>query len=163
MHRAVVTFCMVLLVLFVLTLISMPQVPNPIAVHFDSTNAPDHWVSRDFYRGVILLNIVGAPLLLFWLMGWIPRFTGGKGQVPESDYWFDRVRRKQTYDFLLQHASWLGTMTAAVIYVIHVLILQANVTQPPQLSSNRLITAILFYVCGLAWWTSTFFRHFRKR
>ncbi len=162
MHRAVVTFCMVLLVLLLLTLNSMPQVPNPIAVHFDATNAPDHWVSRQFYVNVVLINIMGAPLLLFWLMGWMPRLTGGRGQVPNSDYWFDRERRKQTYDFLLQHASWLGSMTAAVIYVIHILILRANVIKPPQLSSDRLVTVILIYLFGLAWWTSAFFRHFKR-
>jgi len=162
MNRAVLTFLIVLVVLVCLTLNSMPQVPNPVAVHFNATNAPDGWTSQNAYRIAVLAALVGAPVLLVWLMGWMPRLTSGKGQVPDHHYWFDPARRRETYTFLLQHASWLGSMTAAVIYVFHILILRANALDPPQLSSERLITVILIYLFGLAWWTTAFLRHFKR-
>jgi hypothetical protein len=145
-----------------LTLNSMPDGPRLIAVHFNAANAPDVWVSGRSYRILVLLSLIGGPLLLVWLMGWMPRLTNGKGQVPDHEYWFDRVRCKDTYAFLLQHACWLGSMTAAAIYVIHISILQANAHNPPQLSPDRLLTMAVIYVCGLVWWTAAFFRHFRK-
>ena len=110
----------------------------------------------------MLLSLTAVPLGLVWLMGWMPRFTNGRGQVPDNEYWFDTVRRKDTYAFLLQHACWLGSMTAAAIYVTHILILRANAVTPPRLSSDRLVFMVVTYACGLLWWTAAFFGHFKK-
>src|SRR6516225_4190095 len=94
--------------------------------------------------------------------GGLPRLTSGKGFIPNNQYWFADERKQQTESFLLQHSSWLGTMTAAVIYGIHVFLTRANELNPPKLSTDRLLIMIFFYLCGLAWWTTAFFRHFQK-
>jgi uncharacterized membrane protein len=75
MNRAISTFTIVLVVLALLTLNSMPERPKLIAMHFNAANAPDVWVSRRTYRILVLLSLIGGPLLLVWLMGWMPRLA----------------------------------------------------------------------------------------
>jgi uncharacterized membrane protein len=162
MNRPVFSFVSLLMVLVLLTLSNTVDVPNPIAVHFDAANAPDGWTSDNIYRIVVLISLIGLPLLLVALLGWMPRSTSGKGQVPDHEYWFEEVRRKETYTFLLGHACRVASMTAAAIYVTHILILRANALNPPRLSSDRLIALMVIYVCGLAWWTAAYLRHFKK-
>src|SRR5947207_15149655 len=53
-------------------------------------------------------------------MAGLPRFTKGRGQIPDCEYWFAVNRQRQTEVFLLQHACWLGTLTVAVVYGIHI-------------------------------------------
>lgn len=139
-----------------------PGVPENVAIHFNAKNEADAWVARDQYRILILLCLVGLPLLLVWVMGWLPRLTGGKGQIPDHEYWFADERRDETERFLLAHACWLGTITVAVIYGVHISIQRANAAAPATLASDQLLTMLLVYVCGLGWWITSFLRHFDK-
>ena len=158
----IVGFSALIVVFAVLIFNSIGDLPAKVAVHFDANSAPDGWVSREKYGIFALLFLVGLPLGLFAVMAGLPRLTGGKGLIPNSEYWFADERKQQTESFLLQHSCWLGTMTAAVIYGVHVLLMRANELDPPKLSTDRFLVMIFFYLCGLAWWTTAFLRHFQK-
>jgi hypothetical protein len=151
-----------MVVFAVLTFNSIGNLPNNVAVHFDANSAPDRWVSREQYGIFAFLFLIGLPLILFAMMAGMPRLTDGKGFIPNNKYWFADERKQQTNSFLLQHSSWLGTMTAGVLYGIHVLLTRANELDPAKLSTDRFLIMIFFYLCGLAWWTTAFFRHFQK-
>jgi uncharacterized membrane protein len=138
------------------------ELPDTVAVHFDASGSADGWASRNTYQILILLLLTGLPLLLVWLMAGLPRLTNGRGQIPDNDYWFEKARRRETEAFLLAHACWLGSMTVAVVYGIHVSILRANALTPPTLATSRLLTIIGIYLIGLVWWTSSFLRRFHK-
>ena len=99
---------------------------------------------------------------LFWLVAGLPRYTNGKGQIPNCEYWFAQERRHLTESFLISHACWLGCLTVAVVYGIHISILRANAITPPVLATDRLITMVVVYLCGLVWWTAAFLRHFQS-
>ncbi len=162
MSRASLIFSALIVVLAVLTFNSIGDLPAKVAVHFDANNAPDGWVSRAEYGFYALLFLIGLPLILFAAMAGLPHLTGGRGQIPNPEYWFATERKQQTKNYLIEHSSWLGTMTAAVIYGMHLMLMKANELSPPKLSSDRLLTMIFVYSCGLIWWTITFFRHFQK-
>jgi len=162
MSRASFVFSALIVVLAVLIFNSIGDLPAKVAVHFDANSAPDRWVSREQYGIFALLFLIGLPLILFAVMAGLPSLTGGKGFVPNNEYWFADERKQQTKSFLLQHSSWLGTMTAAVIYGTHVLVMRANELNPPKLSTDRFLIMIFFYLCGLGWWTIAFLRHFQK-
>ena len=142
---------------------SIEGLPEKIAIHFDANGAADSWTTREAYRVFVLLSLSGLPLLLVWVMAGLPRLTQGRGQIPDSEYWFAVNRQQQTEAFLLRHACWLGTLTVAVVYGTHVLITRANAINPPMLATDRLLTMIFVYLFGLVWWTVAFLRHFRKR
>jgi uncharacterized membrane protein len=162
MSRASFVFSALIVVFAVLIFSSIGSLPAKVAVHFSANSAPDGWVSREEYGIFALLFVIGLPLILFIIMAGLPRLTRGKGFIPNNEYWFADERKQQTESFLLQHSSWLGTMTAAVIYGIHVFLTRANELNPPKLSTDRLLIMIFLYLCGLAWWTTAFFRHFQK-
>lgn len=162
MGRASFFFSALVVVFAVLTFNSIGDLPTNVAVHFDANSAPDGWVSRTEYGIFSILFLIGLPLILFGIMAGLPRLTNGKGQIPNNEYWFAEERKQQTETFLLKHSSLLGTMTVAVLYGMHVLIVRANELNPPKLSTDRFLTMTFFYVCGLVWWSVAFVRHFQK-
>ena len=162
MSRAFFIFTALLIVLSVVTFNNVGHLPAQVAVHFDANNAPNGWLTREQYGFYVLLALVGLPLILFGTMAGLPHLTGGKGQIPNHDYWFAAERKQQTRNYLLEHSSWLGTMTVAVIYGLHVIVLRANELSPPKLASDRVLTMTFVYSCGLVWWAFTFFRHFHR-
>ena len=145
-----------------LTVTSSAGLPENVAIHFNAKNGADAWVTRDQYRILMLLCLVGLPLLLVWVMARLPRLTGGKGQIPDHEYWFATERRDATERFLLAHSCWLGTITVAIIYGIHLSIQRANTVVPATLATDQLGTMLLIYLCGLAWWITSFLRHFDR-
>ena len=155
-------FPALLAVCALLMVTSSAGLPENVAIHFNAKDDADAWVARDQYRLLMLLALVGLPLLLVWVMAWLPRLTGGKGQIPDHEYWFANGRRRDTERFLLAHACWLGTITVAVIYGIHISIQRANAATPAALVSDQLPTMLLVYVCGLGWWITSFLRHFDR-
>jgi hypothetical protein len=138
------------------------DLPDTVAIHFDSNGLADGWTSRETYRIFVLLSLIALPLLLVWLMAGLPRLTNGRGQIPNPEYWLGEERRQETEMFLLTRACWLGSMTIAVVYGIHISILRANALTPPTLATSRLLTIVGIYLIGLVWWTSSFLRHFHK-
>jgi hypothetical protein len=50
----------------------------------------------------------------------------------------------------------------AIIYGIHLSIMRANAVTPAALAIDQLSTMLLIYICGLAWWITSFLRHFAK-
>ena len=144
------------------TLNSLGDLPEKVATHFDANGVADGWTNRDHYRLFIVLFLVGLPLLLVWVMAGLPRHTNGKGQIPNCEYWFAQERRHTTESFLIGHACWLGCLTVAVVYGMHISILRANAMTPPVFAADRFITMVFVYLCGLVWWTATFLRHFQK-
>lgn len=144
------------------TVKSIGEMPEQLAVHFGTNGAPDGWASREVYRISILLLLVILPLLLVWLMAGLPRLTNGMGQIPNAEYWFSPARRQATLRFLTSHSCWLGSMTVAVVYGIHIAIMRANAAAPPGLSMGRFSALLIAYLCGLAWWFAALLRHFGR-
>lgn len=148
---------------FPYSLHSVGELPERAATHFNANGLADGWTNRDHYRLFMFLLLVGLPLLLVLVVAGLPRYTNGKGQIPNCEYWFAQERRHLTESFLISHACWLGCLTAAVVYGIHISILRANAITPPVLATDRLITMLVVYLCGLVWWTVAFLRHFKVR
>jgi len=141
---------------------SVGELPERVATHFAMNGIADGWTSREDYRLFMLLFLIGLPSLLVWLMAGLPRLTNGKGQIPNCEYWFAQERRHETERFLISHACWLGIMTIAIVYGIHVSIERANAVIPPVLAMDRFIAMVVIYLVGLAWWLYAFLRHFRS-
>src|SRR5215510_932976 len=161
MNRLVL-FATFLVVATFLLVTSVGELPERVATHFAMNGIADGWTSREDYRLFMLLFLIGLPSLLVWLMAGLPRLTNGKGQIPNCEYWFAQERRHKTERFLISHACWLGIMTIAIVYGIHVSIERANAVIPPVLAMDRFIAMIVIYLAGLAWWLYAFLRHFRS-
>ena len=141
---------------------SVGGLPERVATHFTTSGVADGWTSREDYRLFTLLSLTVLPSLLVWLMAGLPRLTNGNGQIPNRDYWFAQERRHATESFLIAHAFWLGCMTVAIVYGMHIAIVRANAITPPVLATDRFVTMVVVYLFGLGRWFATFLRHFQR-
>ena len=157
-----ILFLALLLFCTLSTLNTVSDLPDHVAVHFGgSAGVADGWTSREGYRFIVVLALIVLPMLLVGVMGGLPRLTNGRGQVPNPEYWFAQERREATETFLMTHACWLGCLTVALVYGVHISILRANAATPVVLNTDRVTTMVVLYLCGLVWWTGAFLRHFQ--
>lgn len=144
-----VLFATFLVVAAFFALNSIEELPERVATHFAMDGVANGWTNREDYRLFMLLFLIGLPSLLVWLMAGLPRLTKGRGQIPNCEYWFTQERRHTTGGFLISHAFWLGCMTVAIVYGMHILILRANAITPPVLATDRFFTMAVVYLFGL--------------
>jgi hypothetical protein len=150
--------CLVMAVAYALG--TVDRLPETVATHFAKTEVPDVWVQRDHYRITLVLMLTLIPLLLVWLMARLPSLIEGRSMIPNSEYWFHPNRRQETEAFLLVHAIRLGVLVLASIVGLHVMILRANAKTPPALNVDQVVTMIVIFMIGLAWWLMTLLRRF---
>ena len=112
----------------------LDTMPERVAIHFRANGEADGWITHNGYRSFILTFIIGLPVILMGLMAGLPHLTNGAGQIPNRAYWFALERRQMTFAFLTRHSCWLGCLTVAVTYGLHVAILCANAVSPPTLA-----------------------------
>ena len=92
--------------------------PDRMASHFGSSGRPDAWSSKaefvTFYLAIIGLLIVLFPGIAFG----ISSIPVSLMSLPNKEYWLSPEHRQETFDFLFQHALWLGS--AALVFLIDI-------------------------------------------
>ncbi len=156
-------FILVLVISAVLIGVTTDRLPVQIASHFGAGGVPNGWMSRDGYLLFMLGFALGVPLVVVLSMAILPRRMVKGINIPNRDYWLDPSRREETLRYIEAHAYWLGSLIAAFIADMHLLLIQANASQPPHLPGPLFVTLLVGFLVTLATLMVSLMLHFRKR
>ena len=136
--------------LFVATLAaSSAWLPDRVAGHFGIHGDPNGWMDRGGYllsmgiAGLILASL--APLLAFLT----PRLPRNLVNIPHRNYWLGPKHIQATTDYLSGFALRIGWLGLLMVFGLHLLVVQANLEQPPRLSSAGLWTLMALFLTGV--------------
>jgi len=156
-------FVLVLVVSAVLIGVTVDRLPAQIASHFGAGGAPNGWMSHSGYLLFMLAFAIGIPLAVVLSMAVLPRHMMRGINIPNRDYWLDPRRREGTLRYIEAHAYWLGSLIAAFIAAIHLLLIEANATQPPHLPGPLFVTLLVGFLVTLGILMVSLLLHFRNR
>jgi uncharacterized membrane protein len=91
-RTSLVIFVSLLVIFAFLSINSMGDLPDKIAIHFNVSGSADSWTTREIYRVVFLLCLIGFSLFLVSVMAVAPRLAvdDGKKQI-EDPFWTARL------------------------------------------------------------------------
>jgi uncharacterized membrane protein len=146
-------FCVLVIGLVTLLVTTMGRLPPVVASHFDATGTPNGWSSREVY--VVLILIIGAvlPLGIVWLVHTVTRHGPQLLNIPARDYWrrpehgAEAVRRARGYMW------WLACIMAGTSLAVHGLIVGANASTPPRLSTPAIVTLLGAVLMAIGLWS----------
>jgi len=156
-------FILLLLIGTILISVTTDHLPVQIASHFGAGGAPNGWMSQNAYLLFMLALAVVLPVAVVLGMSMLPRRMTSAINIPHREYWLDPVRREATLRFLAAHACWLGSLLVVFIAAVHLLLLEANATQPPRLPAAMFYTLLVAFVVALGVWMATLLLRFRRR
>jgi uncharacterized membrane protein len=156
-------FILLLIVSATVIVATTGQLPEQIASHFGAGGVPNGWMSRQGYLLFMMVFAVGIPVMVVLAMGVLPRWKTGAINIPNRDYWLAPARRDDTLGWLGAHACWLGSLLAVFIAALHLLLIEANALQPPQLPLRPFILLMVAFLLGMGVWAATLMLHFRQR
>jgi hypothetical protein len=139
------------------------ELPARVASHFGPGNLANDAMDRLSYLMLMLGLAVGLPVLLVATFSRMPRAMERKLNIPHRDYWLAPERRQRTLAYLGSHACWLGTLLAAYLTGVHLVLLAANAVQPPRLPVQPFVTLLALFLCGMALWIFALVSRFRNR
>ena len=139
-----------LIISFLLTLgqifILGPNLPDPIASHFDSNGVADGWTSRTgflvLYGGLQLLG--GLMLIAAAKLVWV--LPTSLLNIPHKDYWLHEERRDETLRFSSHLLILIAGWTALFLVGVFQLTFQANLANNNVLPFGALPALITTYL-----------------
>jgi hypothetical protein len=99
-----VIFFIGLAVLFMLATAGV--LPDTVASHFNSSGAPNRFMSDQSYLLLMLALVVLVPLSVGWLGRWVQQIPDELINLPHKDYWLAPERRAQTLSYLANWLQW---------------------------------------------------------
>ncbi len=155
-------FFLLLLVSATLIVATTGQLPAQVASHFGAGGAANGAMTRSGYLVFMLAFAIGLPLLMAFSMAILPRYSTRSLSIPHRDYWLAPARRDATLRYIEAQAYWLGSLMTVFIAAIHLLLLEANATQPPRLPGALFATLLGTFLAALALWMMMLIMHFRR-
>ena len=138
------------------------QLPAQVASHFGAGGGANGSMGRTAYLIFMLAFAVGLPLLMVLSMAVLPRMMTSAINIPNRDYWLAPARREATLRYIEAHAYWLGSLMTVFIAAIHLLLIEANATQPPRLPGAPFALLLGSFLVVLGLWMVTLIAHFRR-
>ena len=101
------------------------QLPQNVAVHFDSNGNANGWSSKEALIGSIGV-LAAIFLVVFLFAGFMDRMPDRMVNLPRKDHWLAPARRTQTYDFLIGWMRWFLVAVFAFIAWLFSAVLELN-------------------------------------
>jgi len=138
-----------------------PQLPDPMASHFDGSGRPNGWSSRASFFGIMLgMNALMAFVFLFAPF-FNHRATRRAMSIPNREYWLAPERYADTLMFIKTRMVWMGVATLVLMVGITQMAIAANLGSSGTLTSKVgwLLAAYFVFVAGwLVHFVGTFLR-----
>jgi len=133
-------------------LVSQDRLPERIATHFGSGGAPDGWMSRTSHCRFMLTFGLLFPLAVPAVCHCVRFLPDSLINIPRREFWLATERRPQTMNYLFGHALWFACLAVCFVAGSHLLVVDANLRNPPSLSVPLLWAVAGSFVTGLAVW-----------
>ena len=143
-------------------LFTSQSLPTLVASHFDGSGVANGFMPRQFYAWFMLALTAGLPLLLTLLPSLLFRSERIRLNLPNRDYWLAPERKSATVAYLCRHNARFATALTLFLCYVHWLVLRANATAPPRLSSPQFISGLLAFGAFAVAWFAMLLGRFRK-
>ena len=126
-----------------------PQLPDPMASHFDFEGVPDGWMPKEKFLGVMggtwimLLVLLAIPTLLAM------KIPASLVNLPHKDYWLAPQRSKETRRVVARRMSWISAATMLLMGCLWHETIVANLPPHPPLS---IWTPFVLYLAFTVLW-----------
>lgn len=145
----------------VLTVVVLVVGPETMAIHFGMGGEPNGWASAKANA----LIMTGIDVLLFASFFFVPQLMRATPDrwisLPNKDYWLKDENRGRAMTILCDQLYKLGALMFAFMFVVGLLVLQANLSEPVRLREDLFLWPFGFIIAYTLYWTVRIYLVFR--
>jgi hypothetical protein len=140
----------------------MQGLPDVVAVHFDAQGTANGFTTRATSRKLLTLLTLGSPLFLALVTALVPRLIPASMlNIPNRGYWMAPGRARESVAFMSEQGLWFSCIFLIFLSSVDWMVVQANTSAPPHLSTQALIGALILFFGAIGLWAWRMFRRFR--
>ena len=136
--------------------------PEVVASHFGATGVANGFMPRGEYMGLMLTLVITVPLLFGLSAKLATVLPVGLVNLPNREFWLATGRRPQTLQSLVRLCVPYALGVAVFLCFVHWLVVQANASEPVQLSSPALLAGLAVFGIGTLAWVLALRRRFSR-
>jgi len=151
-YASTIVFILLYAAYVAMVLATMNTLPQRVATHFGFEGRADGWMSRSVYQVFQIAFPLGIALILTGVSALVRFFPAKYVNLPRKDYWLAPERRALTAAMIRSRMTWLACLMTLFFGGLHVLTLEANRVQPPQLPMGGLLMVMMAFLLSLMIW-----------
>jgi hypothetical protein len=159
--RSLKTFFTLLAGALVFIYYTSRSMPPMVASHFNAAGVPTGFLPRDTYLLLMLVVVLLPPILLVIMPRIALRNPRARINVPHREYWLAPERREQTVQIISQHTTRFAGLLVGFLCYAHWLVVYANSSSPPTLSSGWLLAGLVAFMGLTVRWAFGLMGRFR--
>jgi len=145
----------------VLTLAALAVLPDQVAIHFRLGGEADSWASKELHAIFFLVLEVYLFLVLWYAPSLTMKIPSRFISLPNKEYWLREENRPALGQKLQSAMVQFGTALYLFLFIVGLLTLQANLSQPVRLNEKAFLPALVLFLGYTAAWCISLFRAFR--
>jgi hypothetical protein len=122
------------------------SLPDVVASHFNSAGMATGFVPRRIYIVAAMLMLLLPAVLLVQVPHRTLRKPNARINLPNSRYWLAPERREQTVAIIARSCTQLAQLLLLFLCYAHWLLVRANGSVPPTLSSGWLMGGLVVFL-----------------
>ncbi len=160
--KALSHLCLLALLFLILPIVLATTIdlPNIVAIHFNSFGVPDGWASSYEFRAGMIIFTGFINLMLVSLFTGINFIPLKYVSLPNKEYWFHADRRKQAMLHIYENGLWMTIVFNLFCTLLIMLIADANGRIPVKLDLYVMIMGIIFFAGGLIYIAARIYQTF---
>jgi len=135
--------------------------PDLVASHFNGAGVATGFVPRIVYERILIGLLLLPPILLVVLPRLSLRNPNARINLPNREYWLAPERRAETVAIVAGGCTRFAMMLVIFLCYAHWLVVRANATSPPTLSSAWFESGLVVFLVLTLWWARRMVTRFR--
>lgn len=139
-----------------------PQLPDPMASHFNANGAATAWMPKSGFFLLILVVTLASGVPIFVVPLSMAKLSNDKINLPNKEYWLAPERHAETIRYLGMKMGWFGCALLAFLLCALYIAAAANLRPDHTFDSGSFYIALGAFFVFLVFWLVRLLSHFAR-
>jgi uncharacterized membrane protein len=139
-----------------------PQLPDPMASHFNASGAATAWMPKSGFFTLILIVTLAAALPVFLVPRSMAKLSNDKINLPNKEYWLAPERRAETIQYFGIQMGWFGCALLALLLSGLYIAVAANFRPDHHFDSGFFYVVLGAFLAFVIVWLVRLLSHFGR-
>jgi len=137
----------------ILAVLALVLCPSTVALHFGAGGGPNGWAPA-YVNALITLGVNVLVFASFFFTPYLLRVTPSRWiNLPNKEYWLRVENKPRMESMFTVHMYQFGTLTFVFMFLVGLLVLQANLADPVRLREDLFWWPFGLYMTYTVYWT----------
>jgi hypothetical protein len=139
-----------------------PQLPDPMASHFNASGAATAWMPKSGFFMLIAVVALAASMPVFIVPRSIAKLPNDKINLPNKEYWLAPERRDETLQYFGNQMGWFGCALLAFLFCGLYNAVAANFRPDHHFDSGSFYIELGAFLAFITFWLVCLLSHFAR-